>query len=139
MRLLDVGCGWGGMVMHAAREHGVRAVGVTLSQRQAELAREARAREAGLADRVEIRVQDYRDIDDGPFDAISSIGMFEHVGAAKLDEYFTRLFTPAAPGRTAAQPRHRQAARARGPRSRTAGSSTATCSPTASCTRSARS
>jgi len=92
MRLLDVGCGWGGMVVHAAREHGVFAVGVTLSTRQAEWARDA-VREAGLADRVEIRVQDYRDIDDGPFDAISSIGMFEHVGVAKLDEYFTRLYS----------------------------------------------
>ena len=92
MRLLDVGCGWGGMVMHAAREHGVHAVGVTLSTRQAEWARNA-VREAGLADRVEIRVQDYRDIVDGPYDAISSIGMFEHVGAAKLDEYFRKLFT----------------------------------------------
>jgi cyclopropane-fatty-acyl-phospholipid synthase len=97
MRLLDVGCGWGGMVMHAAREHGVSAVGVTLSTRQAEWARAA-AREAGLADRVEIRVQDYRDIVDGPFDAISSIGMFEHVGAAKLDEYFTRLYALLTPG-----------------------------------------
>ncbi len=91
-RLLDVGCGWGGMVMHAAREHGVHAVGVTLSTRQAEWARNA-VREAGLADRVDIRVQDYRDIVDGPYDAISSIGMFEHVGAAKLDEYFRKLFT----------------------------------------------
>ena len=91
MRLLDVGCGWGGMVMHAAREHGVRAVGVTLSIRQAEWARRA-VREAGLEDRVEIRVQDYRDVADGPFDAISSIGMFEHVGVAKLDEYFARLY-----------------------------------------------
>jgi cyclopropane-fatty-acyl-phospholipid synthase len=91
MRLLDVGCGWGGMVVHAAREHGVRAVGVTLSTRQAEWAREA-VKQAGVDDRVEIRVQDYRDVFDGPFDAISSIGMFEHVGAAKLDEYFTRLF-----------------------------------------------
>ncbi len=91
MRLLDVGCGWGGMVMHAAREHGVRAVGVTVSNRQAEGARAA-VREAGLDGRVEIRVQDYRDIADGPFDAISSIGMFEHVGASKLDEYFTRLY-----------------------------------------------
>ncbi len=97
MRLLDVGCGWGGMVMHAAREHGVSAVGVTLSTRQAEWARAA-VREAGLADRVEIRVQDYRDIVDGPFDAISSIGMFEHVGAARLDEYFTRLYSLLSPG-----------------------------------------
>jgi cyclopropane-fatty-acyl-phospholipid synthase len=92
MRLLDVGCGWGAMAVHAAREHGVQAVGVTLSTRQAEWARNA-VREAGLADRVEIRVQDYRDIVDGPFDAISSIGMFEHVGVAKLDEYFTRLYS----------------------------------------------
>ena len=97
MRLLDVGCGWGGMAMHAAREHGAHAVGVTLSTRQAEWARNA-VREAGLADRVEIRVQDYRDVVDGPFDAISSIGMFEHVGLAKLDEYFTRLFTLLRPG-----------------------------------------
>ncbi len=91
MRLLDVGCGWGGMVMHAARHHGVHAVGVTISHRQAQWARAAVER-AGLSDRVEIRVQDYRDVGDGPYDAISSIGMFEHVGAAKLDEYFTRLY-----------------------------------------------
>jgi cyclopropane-fatty-acyl-phospholipid synthase len=96
MQLLDVGCGWGGMVMHAAREHGVRAVGVTLSTRQAEWARRA-VREAGLSDLVEVRVQDYRDVTDGPFDAISSIGMFEHVGVAKLDEYFARLFALLAP------------------------------------------
>ena len=97
MRLLDVGCGWGGMVMHAAREHGAHAVGITLSTRQAEWARAA-VRGAGLADRVEIRVQDYRDLNDGPFDAISSIGMFEHVGAAKLDEYFARLYSLLRPG-----------------------------------------
>ena len=97
MRLLDVGCGWGSMVMHAARYHGVDAVGVTLSQRQAEWGRRA-AQEAGLADRVQIRVQDYRDVRDGPFDAISSIGMFEHVGAAQLDAYFGSLFTLLRPG-----------------------------------------
>jgi cyclopropane-fatty-acyl-phospholipid synthase len=90
MRLLDVGCGWGGMVMHAAKHHGVRAVGVTVSRQQAELA-EKRVAEAGLSDEVEIRVQDYRDVRDGPFDGISSIGMFEHVGEAKLGEYFDRL------------------------------------------------
>jgi cyclopropane-fatty-acyl-phospholipid synthase len=89
-RLLDVGCGWGGMVMHAAEHYGVRAVGVTVSQAQAERAQE-RVRESGLADRVEIRLQDYREIGDGPFDAISSIGMFEHVGLAHLHEYFDRL------------------------------------------------
>jgi cyclopropane-fatty-acyl-phospholipid synthase len=97
MRLLDVGCGWGSMAIHAARHHGVRAVGVTLSQRQAEWARRA-VREAGLADRVDIRVQDYRDVHDGPFDAISSIGMFEHVGVARLDEYFTALHHLIRPG-----------------------------------------
>ena len=90
MRLLDVGCGWGGMVMHAAEHHGVRAVGVTISRRQAELA-EKRVAEAGLSKEVEIRVQDYREVADGPFDAISSIGMFEHVGEARLGEYFGRL------------------------------------------------
>ena len=90
MRFLDVGCGWGGMALHAAQHHGVRAVGVTISARQAELA-EKRAGEAGLSDQVEIRLQDYRDIADGPYDAISSIGMFEHVGKARLAEYFERL------------------------------------------------
>jgi cyclopropane-fatty-acyl-phospholipid synthase len=90
MRLLDVGCGWGGMVRHAAREHGVEAVGVTISPSQAELAREMVAEE-GLADRVEIRLEDYRDIGDGPFDAISSIGMFEHVGLKRLGEYFDAM------------------------------------------------
>ncbi len=97
MRLLDVGCGWGSMAMHAARAHGVRAVGVTLSVRQAEWAEKAVA-EAGLADRVEIRLQDYRDVRDGPFDAISSIGMFEHVGLANLGTYFGRLGSLLRPG-----------------------------------------
>jgi len=90
MRLLDVGCGWGSMAMHAAEHHGVEAVGVTISRRQAELATE-RVKAAGLEGKVEIRVQDYRDVDDGPYDAISSIGMFEHVGEARLAEYFGRL------------------------------------------------
>jgi cyclopropane-fatty-acyl-phospholipid synthase len=91
MRLLDVGCGWGSLVMHAARRHGVRAVGVTLSHAQAELASK-RVAESGLSDTVEIRLQDYRDVRDGPYDAISSIGMFEHVGLSKLATYFDRLF-----------------------------------------------
>ncbi|MDY7106099.1 MAG: class I SAM-dependent methyltransferase [Actinomycetota bacterium] len=91
-RLLDIGCGWGGMVIHAARHHGVSAVGVTVSRRQADLAAQ-RVAEAGLADRVEIRFQDYRDITDGPFDAISSIGMFEHVGVSRLKDYFGQLKT----------------------------------------------
>ena len=90
MRLLDIGCGWGGMVLHAARHHGVEAVGVTLSREQAEWGRKAVA-EAGLADRIQIREQDYRDVRDGPFDAISSIGMFEHVGLRHLDLYFRQI------------------------------------------------
>lgn len=91
MRLLDVGCGWGGMVLHAARHYGVEAVGVTVSRHQHEYAAKRMA-DGGVADRVDIRLQDYRDIADGPFDAISSIGMFEHVGLARLKEYFTTLF-----------------------------------------------
>lgn len=92
MRLLDVGCGWGGMVIHAARHYGVDAVGVTLSREQAEFATR-RVVEEGLGDRIEIRSRDYRQIDDEPFDAISSIGMFEHVGLDRLAEYFERLWT----------------------------------------------
>jgi len=90
MRLLDLGCGWGSMIIHAARHHGVSAVGVTLSTEQAELARE-RVKEAGVDDLVDIRLQDYRDVRDGPFDAVSSIGMFEHVGRKRIEEYNTTL------------------------------------------------
>ncbi|MGE3621208.1 MAG: class I SAM-dependent methyltransferase [Acidimicrobiia bacterium] len=90
MRLLDVGCGWGGMVLHAAAHHGVSAVGITVSKAQAERANQ-RIAAAGLADRAEVRVQDYREVTDGPFDAVSSIGMFEHVGKAHLAEYFDKL------------------------------------------------
>jgi cyclopropane-fatty-acyl-phospholipid synthase len=85
------------MVIHAAQHHGVHAVGVTLSRRQAELASK-RVAESGLSDRVEIRVQDYRDVDDGPYDAISSIGMFEHVGLKMLRVYFDRLLSLLRPG-----------------------------------------
>lgn len=91
MRLLDVGCGWGSMVLHAAEHYGASAVGITLSSEQAELARE-RVKEAGLDDRIDIRVQDYRDLSTERFDAISSIGMFEHVGEKKMFEYFRVLF-----------------------------------------------
>jgi cyclopropane-fatty-acyl-phospholipid synthase len=96
-RLLDVGCGWGSMAIHAAREHDVHVVGVTLSQEQASYARK-RVAEDGLTDRVEIRVQDYRDVVDGPYDAISSIGMAEHVGAERYLEYATDLHTLLKPG-----------------------------------------
>ncbi|HET7724256.1 MAG TPA: cyclopropane-fatty-acyl-phospholipid synthase family protein [Propionibacteriaceae bacterium] len=96
MRLLDVGCGWGGMAMHAARHYGVRAVGVTLSREQAQRARR-RVAEAGLEDRVDIRLADYREVDDGPYEAISSIGMFEHVGEAQLGTYFSRMYGLLAP------------------------------------------
>ncbi|MFH8490487.1 class I SAM-dependent methyltransferase [Streptomyces longisporoflavus] len=97
MRLLDVGCGWGSMAIHAAREHGVTVVGVTLSHEQAAYARK-RIAEEGLTDRVEIRVQDYRDVRDGPYDAISSIGMAEHVGAERYLEYARDLHALLAPG-----------------------------------------
>ena len=90
IRLLDVGCGWGSMAIHAAREHEAQVVGVTVSQAQVDLARK-RVADAGVADRIEIRLQDYRDVRDGPFDAISSIGMFEHVGARRIGEYFSCL------------------------------------------------
>ncbi|MFD9675787.1 class I SAM-dependent methyltransferase, partial [Streptomyces sp. NPDC059981] len=96
-RLLDVGCGWGSMVLHAAREYGVRATGVTLSREQAAYARK-RIAEEGLTDRIEIRVQDYRDVKDGPYDAISSIGMAEHVGSARYREYAGNLYALLVPG-----------------------------------------
>src|SRR5439155_13455903 len=89
-RILDVGCGWGTLAIHAATRFGARVVGVTLSERQAELA-EKRVAEAGAADLVTIRLQDERDVDDGAFDAITSVGMFEHVGAPRLAEYFSHL------------------------------------------------
>jgi cyclopropane-fatty-acyl-phospholipid synthase len=96
-RLLDVGCGWGSMALHAAEHYGVSVVGVTLSSEQAGYARK-RAAEAGLADRVEIRLQDYRKIPDGPFDAISSIGMAEHVGAGEYRRYADELYKLLRPG-----------------------------------------
>jgi cyclopropane-fatty-acyl-phospholipid synthase len=97
MRLLDVGCGWGSLALHAAQIHGVDVVGITLSAEQAALARK-RVAEAGLTDRIDIRVQDYRAIDDGPFDAIGSIGMAEHVGDGRMPEYVSRLSALLRPG-----------------------------------------
>lgn len=96
-RLLDVGCGWGSMAMHAAREYGAQVVGITLSREQAAYARK-RIAEEGLTDRIEIRVQDYRDVKDGPYDAISSIGMAEHVGETRYREYADILHTLLRPG-----------------------------------------
>ena len=96
-RLLDVGCGWGSMAIHAATHHDVDVVGVTISNEQALYARQ-RVEELGLADRIEIRVQDYRDVVDGPFDAISSVGMAEHVGHKRMKLYFSNLHELLRPG-----------------------------------------
>ncbi|HUA45725.1 MAG TPA: cyclopropane-fatty-acyl-phospholipid synthase family protein [Solirubrobacteraceae bacterium] len=96
-RLLDVGCGWGSLLLHAAQHHGVRGVGVTLSDAQAALARERIAR-AGLSEQVEIRVCDYRQVTDGPFDKIASVGMYEHVGRDQLGRYVSHLHELLRPG-----------------------------------------
>jgi cyclopropane-fatty-acyl-phospholipid synthase len=85
-RVLDVGCGWGSFAIHAAKRHGVEVVGITLSEPQAALARE-RAAQAGVAERVDFRVMDYRDLAGERFDAIASIGMVEHVGEERIDLY----------------------------------------------------
>ena len=95
--MLDIGCGWGSFAIHAAEHHGVSVVGITLSEPQAELARR-RVAERGLSDRIEIRVQDYRAIDDGPFDAVGSIGMVEHVGSSQIDAYARQLVELVRPG-----------------------------------------
>jgi cyclopropane-fatty-acyl-phospholipid synthase len=97
MRLLDVGCGWGGMVMHSVNRYGTGSVGVTLSTKQHDWAEKAIA-ESGLSGRARVSLRDYRDVDDGPYDAISSIGMFEHVGLVGLRDYFRRLYSLAKPG-----------------------------------------
>ena len=97
MRLLDVGCGWGSLAMHAAKEYGASVVGITLSAEQADYARKQVA-EAGLTGQVEIRIQDYRDLEDGPFDAISSVGMAEHVGTGPYKEYASILYGQLKPG-----------------------------------------
>jgi Cyclopropane fatty acid synthase and related methyltransferases len=97
MRLLDVGCGWGGMVMHAAAEHGVKALGVTLSRNQAEWA-QAEITRRGLGGLAEVRHLDYRDAPETEFDAISSIGLTEHIGKAQLPNYFGSLLDRLRPG-----------------------------------------
>ena len=97
-RLLDIGCGWGGLIMHAAAHYGVEAVGITMSVPQGELARQ-RLRVSGLSDRCRVEVSDYRDIDhDQQYDKIVSVGMFEHVGEAFLPEYFNRAYELLRPG-----------------------------------------
>lgn len=97
-RLLDIGCGWGGLVMHAAERYGVDALGITLSQPQAGLARE-RIDQAGLANRCRIEVRDYRDLDEpGRYDKLVSVGMFEHLGESSLAEYFARTYRLLRPG-----------------------------------------
>jgi cyclopropane-fatty-acyl-phospholipid synthase len=90
MRLLDVGCGWGGMVRHAAREYGVKALGVTLSAQQASWAQRA-IEDEGLSSLAEVRHLDYRDVPEAGFDAVSSIGLTEHIGKAQLPGYFSFL------------------------------------------------
>lgn len=97
MRLLDIGCGWASMAIHAAQHHGVEVLAVTLSQNQADLARK-RVVDAGVADRVDVRLQDYRDVPDDQFDAISSIGMFEHVGRSHAQAYMGKVHALLRPG-----------------------------------------
>jgi cyclopropane-fatty-acyl-phospholipid synthase len=95
-RLLDIGCGWGGLAMYAAQQYGVHALGITLSRQQVELA-QARIREAGLQDRCRVEYQDYREVT-GTFDKLVSVGMFEHVGAKMLPTYFAKANTLLRPG-----------------------------------------
>jgi cyclopropane-fatty-acyl-phospholipid synthase len=97
MRMLDVGCGWGSFAIHAAQNYGVSVTGVTLSQPQAELARQ-RVAEAGVEDRVDIRVADYRQLPHTSFDAIASVGMAEHVGERQIDLYARSLYVLLRPG-----------------------------------------
>ena len=112
MRLLDVGCGWGGMVRHAAREYGVKALGVTLSAQQAAWAQQA-IEDQGLAGLAEVRHLDYRDVPEGDFDAVSSIGLTEHIGKAQLPGYFQFLLRQAPAGGPDAQSLHHPAGRHR--------------------------
>src|SRR5437588_6670305 len=97
MRMLDAGCGWGSLAIHAAREYGARVVAITLSAEQADYARR-RVEEEGLAELVEIRVQDWRDLGEESFDAIASIGMGEHVGRAQYERYVRAMWEMLRPG-----------------------------------------
>ncbi len=97
-RLLDVGCGWGGLILYAAEKFGVHACGITLSKPQAALAR-GRIQQAGLGDRCEVQVCDYRDFPgSAAYDKIVSVGMFEHVGESRLPQYFQQAFALLKPG-----------------------------------------
>lgn len=97
-RVLDIGCGWGGLVIHAAKNYGVQAHGITLSRPQADLANE-RIRQAGLSDRCRVDVRDYRELHASEsYDKLVSVGMFEHVGKSRLQEYFKRAFRLLRPG-----------------------------------------
>jgi cyclopropane-fatty-acyl-phospholipid synthase len=97
-QLLDIGCGWGGLILHAARCYGVEALGITLSEPQAELANE-RIRAAGLEGRCRAEMHDYREVDEAAgFDKLVSVGMFEHVGLARLQEYFAKAWRLLRPG-----------------------------------------
>ena len=97
-RLLDIGCGWGGLILRAAEKYGVSALGITLSENQhAHVQAEIQWR--GLQDRVEVRLMDYRDVpEDSPFDKIASVGMFEHVGRGNLPAYFAKIHALLRPG-----------------------------------------
>lgn len=96
-RMLDIGCGWGSLLLHAATRYGVRGLGITLSQPQAQLARE-RARAAGVSNLLEFRVADYRELTDRPFDKVVSVGMYEHVGRAELGHYASTVHRLTVPG-----------------------------------------
>lgn len=97
-RFLDIGCGWGGLILHAAEHYGVRATGITLSQNQHDYAMEL-VRSRGLQDRVQVLLMDYRDVpEDEPYDKIASVGMFEHVGRANLGAYFDKIHQLLRPG-----------------------------------------
>ena len=97
MRLLDVGCGWGGMVIHAAKNYGVNVIGVTLSQAQADWGQQS-VIDAGLENQAEVRFSDYRDVPESGFDAVSSIGLTEHIGEANYPAYFAFLRSKTKPG-----------------------------------------
>jgi len=97
-RLVDLGCGWGGLVIYAAEHYGVEALGITLSQPQADLANQ-RIAQAGLKDRCRVKMLDYRELDEAQgYDAIASVGMFEHVGKARLEAYFQQAWMLLRPG-----------------------------------------